>query len=102
MRILTLLDSTPLLEMPTHNLLRLRTYTRLLNSPNIQRPILPRKRSHTSHIVPIVREFVSCEAVLGRLWVCVRGVGQLMTVLAFPAVRAAATRKEEAGVVVPG
>lgn len=97
----TLLDGTPLLEMPAHDLLRLRAHARLLNSPNIQRPVLPRERSDTTHIVSIVRELVTRKAVLGRLGVRVRRVGQLMPVLALPAVRAAAAREEETGVVVP-
>ena len=62
---LTLLDFTPFLEMSPHGLLSLLTGPNLLNPPDVQRPVLPRKRANTTHIVTVIRELLSRETVLG-------------------------------------
>ena len=71
----TFLNLTPLLEMPPHNFLRLRPSPRLLYPPNVQRSVLPRKRTYTTHIISVVGELVTGKTVLrrirdsgGRIW----------------------------------
>lgn len=98
----TRLEISPLLEMPNDNLLRLSSRRALLNPSNIQSPILPVKATHTTHIVTVISEFVSCETVFGRIRHGVIGVGEGVSVFAFPAVRTAPPGEEEADVFVAG
>ena len=87
--------------MPPHDLLRLRTRTRLFYPPNVQRAILPLERAYTTHVVSVVGKLVSREAVLGRVRERGRRVGEHVPVLALPAVRTAAAREEETTVLDP-
>lgn len=88
--------------MPNHNLLRLRTWPILLNPANIQRPILTREASNTTHVVTVVDELVTREAVLRRVRQRPTLVGQHVQVFAFPAIWTASTCEEEAAVADPG
>ena len=95
-----LFNWTPLLEMPNDHLLSLRRRRALPNPPNIQCPILPVEASNTTHIITVVAELVTREAVFGRVGENVFRVREGVPVLAFPAVWAASTSEEEADVFV--
>ena len=80
--------------MSPYNLLCLRTSAGLLYPADVERAVLPLEAAHAAHVVSVVRELVSGKAVLrciregrGRIW-------KYVEVLAFPAVRAAATGEE--------
>jgi len=86
--------------MSADNLLRFWTWTSFLDSPDVQGTVLALKRAHTAHIVPIVGEFVTSEAVLGSLWSLLSGVRELVEVVAFISIGATPTSEEEAVVLV--
>jgi hypothetical protein len=86
--------------MPDDDLLRLRRCRTLPNPPNVQRPILPVEAAHTTHIVSVISELVSREAVFGGIGHGVVRVGKDVSILALPAIRTASSRKEEADVFV--
>ena len=56
--------------------------------------------AYTAHIVTVVGEFVTCEAVLRRVWKCNGYIWKLMKILALPPIRTTSSRKEEAAVFV--
>lgn len=88
--------------MPNDDLLRLSSCRALLDSANIQSPILPVKATHTTHIVTVIRKLVSCETVFGRIRHGVVCIGEGVSVFAFPAVWTAPPGEEEADVFVAG
>lgn len=87
--------------MPRHHLLRLRPSPRLLNPPNIQRPILSIEAAHTAHIVSVIRELISSKAVFRAIRHILVRIGECVSVFAFPAVGTAPPGEEETGVFHP-
>ena len=87
--------------MSRHHLFRLLPVSRLFNPANIQRPILPIKATHTSHIISVIRELVSRKTVLGTIRHGIRRVGKSVSVFALPAVWTAPTSEEDTYVFHP-
>lgn len=88
--------------MSCNHLLCLLAVARLLDSPNVQRPVLAVEAADTAHVVSVVCELVAREAVFRGVGHGVGGVGERMAVFAFPAVRAASACEEEADVFHSG
>ena len=87
--------------MPRYHLFRLLPISRLFNPANIQCPILSIKATHTSHIISVIREFVSRKTILGTIRHGIRGVGKRVSVFALPAVWTATTSEEYTHVFHP-
>jgi hypothetical protein len=88
--------------MSADNLFCFWTWTSFLDSSDVQGPVLALERAHTAHIIPIIGEFVTPEAVLGGLWSLLSGVRELVEIVAFVSVGATSTSEEEAVVLVSG
>ena len=58
-----MLNLTPVLEVSPHDVLRLKPCSRLLYSANVQRSVQPVEAANTTHIVSVVRELFTAEAV---------------------------------------
>lgn len=88
--------------MSLDNLFRFWTWTGFLDSSDVQGPILALKGTYTAHIVPVVGELVTSEAVLGSFWTLLSGVRELVEIVALIPVWATSTSEEEAVVLIPG
>ena len=88
--------------MSLNNLFRFWTWTGFLDSSDVQGTVLTLKGAHTAHIIPIVGEFVTSEAILGSFWTLLGRVRELVEVVALIAIRATPTGEEEAVVLIPG
>lgn len=88
--------------MSAYNLFCFWTWTGFFDSSDVQGTVLSLKRAYTAHIVPIIGELVTSEAVLGCLWSLLRGVRELVEVVAFIPIGATSTSEEEAIVLVSG
>ena len=88
--------------MSLDNLFRFWTWTSFLDSSDVQGPILALEGAHTAHIVPVVGELVTSEAVLGSFWTLLSGVRELVEVVALIPIWATSTGEEEAVVLIPG
>lgn len=88
--------------MSADNLFRFRTWSGFFDSSYVQGPVLALKGAYTAHIIPIIGELVTPEAVLGSFWTLLSGVRKLMEVVAFIPIGAASTSEEEAVVLVSG
>jgi len=88
--------------MSLHNLFRFWTWTGFLDSSDVQGTVLALKGAHTAHIIPIVGELVTSEAVFGSFWTLLNGVRELVEIVAFVPVGATSTSEEEAVVLVSG
>ena len=82
-------------KVSPNDLLGISRIPRLLYPPHIECSILPAERAHSTHIVSIVRELFSRETVFGRVWDFVTRRREVVEVVAFVAVRTAATSEEE-------
>jgi hypothetical protein len=88
--------------MSADNLFRFWTWSGFFDSSDVQGTVLALKRAHTAHIIPIVGELVTSEAVLGSLWTLLSGVRELVEIVAFIPIGATPTSEEEAVVLVSG
>lgn len=88
--------------MSTNNLFRLWTWTGFFDSSDVQGTVLALKGAHTAHIVPVVGEFVTSEAVLGSFWTLLSGVRELVEIVALVPIGATSTSEEEAVVLISG
>jgi len=88
--------------MSTDNLFRFWTWTGFFDSSDVQGTVLALKGAHTAHIIPIIGEFITSEAVLGSFWTLLSGVRELVEIVALIPIGATPTSEEEAVVLVPG
>lgn len=87
--------------MPPDDLLCLHTRSRFLDAPDVQRAVLPLKAAHATHVVAVIRKLIAREAVLGRVRKRGGCVRKCVPIFTFPAVWTAATREEDAAILVP-
>lgn len=88
--------------MSLNNLFRFWTWTGFLDSSDVQGAVLTLKGAHTAHIIPIVGEFVTSEAILGSFWTLLSRVRELVEIVALIPIWATSASEEEAVVLIPG
>lgn len=86
--------------MPRNDLLSLRSGSCLLDSSNIQRPVLPVEAANTTHIITIVGKLFSSETIFRCVREHVCGIWKTMEILALPTIRTATAGKEKADVFI--
>lgn len=84
--------------MSNDDLLCFGARSNLFDSTDIERPILSVEAAHATHVVSVIRELVSCEAIFRGVRYGIGLIGKNVAVLALPAIGTAASREEQADV----
>src|SRR5215472_11725612 len=91
----TALNLTLFPEMSHDHLLCLLAISCFLDPPNVQGAILPVEAAYSAHVVSVIGEFVTGEAVLGAVGQVQGGIRNRVAIFTLPAIGTATAGEEK-------